>query len=78
MSLIHCPECQKKISDKAASCPDCGYPVPVKKSKQELEYERQRTRSAGINAFFGASILLLIFLGIILVGLMLVGAFILI
>jgi hypothetical protein len=27
MSLIKCPECSKKVSDKAISCPDCGYPI---------------------------------------------------
>lgn len=25
MALIECPECGKRISDKAASCPNCGY-----------------------------------------------------
>lgn len=27
MALIRCPECGKEISDKAASCPNCGCPV---------------------------------------------------
>lgn len=27
MSLIKCPECNKEISDKAKSCPMCGYPI---------------------------------------------------
>lgn len=27
MALINCPECGKQISDKAQSCPNCGYPV---------------------------------------------------
>lgn len=27
MSLIKCPECEKDISDKAKSCPNCGYKV---------------------------------------------------
>jgi hypothetical protein len=27
MALIHCPECQKEISDKARTCPSCGFPV---------------------------------------------------
>lgn len=27
MSLIECPECGKKISDKAINCPNCGYPI---------------------------------------------------
>ena len=26
MSLINCPECGKRISDKAAACPECGCP----------------------------------------------------
>jgi len=27
MALIYCPECNKEISDKAKSCPRCGYPI---------------------------------------------------
>ena len=27
MSLINCPECNKEISDKAKSCPHCGYEI---------------------------------------------------
>lgn len=27
MSLINCPECNKQISDKAKSCPNCGCPI---------------------------------------------------
>lgn len=27
MALINCPECNKEISDKAVSCPNCGYPI---------------------------------------------------
>ena len=27
MALIHCPECRCEISDQAAACPKCGYPV---------------------------------------------------
>lgn len=26
MSLIHCPECNKEISDKVKACPFCGFP----------------------------------------------------
>lgn len=26
MALISCPECEKKISDKVQSCPNCGFP----------------------------------------------------
>ena len=27
MALIQCPECNKEISDKVKSCPQCGYPL---------------------------------------------------
>ncbi len=27
MALIQCPECGRKVSDQAAACPDCGYPI---------------------------------------------------
>ena len=33
MALINCPECNKEISDKATSCPNCGYPVEKKINK---------------------------------------------
>lgn len=29
MAMINCPECGKEISDKAASCPNCGCPIGV-------------------------------------------------
>lgn len=32
MALIKCPECDKKISDKAESCPHCGYSFEKKVS----------------------------------------------
>lgn len=31
MSLITCPECGQSISDKAAACPHCGYPLSALK-----------------------------------------------
>lgn len=27
--LIQCPECGKELSDKAVSCPHCGYPINI-------------------------------------------------
>lgn len=30
MSLIQCPECKLQVSDKALSCPHCGYPLKEK------------------------------------------------
>lgn len=31
MALIKCSECGKEISNKAISCPNCGYRIPPKK-----------------------------------------------
>lgn len=30
MALIKCPECGKRISDKARKCPNCGFPIKRK------------------------------------------------
>lgn len=27
MALIHCPECDKEVSDRAKACPNCGFPI---------------------------------------------------
>lgn len=38
MSLIKCPECNKEISDQAAFCPFCGYPIKGQdKAKEKVE-----------------------------------------
>lgn len=34
MALIKCSECDKEISDKAKSCPNCGNPMLTDKEKQ--------------------------------------------
>lgn len=39
MALIKCPECGKEVSDKACSCPNCGFPILKKyipQSKTEV------------------------------------------
>ena len=33
MALIHCPECQREISDNAMTCPGCGIPIRVPRTK---------------------------------------------
>ena len=27
MTLIKCLECGRQVSDQAAACPECGYPI---------------------------------------------------
>lgn len=34
MALINCPSCNKKVSDKAESCPKCGH--PLKENNKEV------------------------------------------
>lgn len=36
MALIKCPECGREISDKALSCPGCGFPVETVR-KERIE-----------------------------------------
>lgn len=40
MALINCPECGKEISDKAASCPNCGNPMNTHADNSEKEHIR--------------------------------------
>lgn len=47
MALIKCPECGKEISDKAATCPNCGCP-----SIDKEEAERINDTTKGIVALF--------------------------
>ena len=32
MALINCPECKNKISEKAPTCPNCGYQLNTVKT----------------------------------------------
>jgi len=41
MSLIKCPECKNKISEKAISCPKCGYILSHQEVKKIKETEKE-------------------------------------
>ena len=60
MALVKCPECGKEISDKANSCPSCGY--PINQTEMELEQDRVniRNKNKGKNLLTFGGILLLI------------------
>ena len=32
--LTKCPECELQVSDKASTCPHCGYPLNVEAKKK--------------------------------------------
>lgn len=44
MALMNCPECEGKVSDKAKSCPHCGFPIEEfvagSKLKEEFVIEK--------------------------------------
>ena len=46
MALIECSECKKEISDKAESCPHCGFPIS-KTTSREREKQGTEDRDAG-------------------------------
>lgn len=52
MALIECPECGRDVSDQAAACPHCGYPLRQamgaerRPRKQEFEHEVRSVKRA--------------------------------
>src|SRR5437762_3562352 len=51
MALISCPECNSQVSDRAASCPKCGYPLGQEKSFAHLLVDcRWKARSSALAA----------------------------
>lgn len=55
MALTTCPECSGKVSDKAYSCPHCGFPLrdgisrtPQGKKPGEKAQERHRDHSQAV------------------------------
>lgn len=43
MALTHCPDCKKEVSTRAATCPNCGAPMPV---NPELSAEKNKNAGA--------------------------------
>ena len=39
MALIKCPECSTDVSDKAVSCPKCGYPMQTTTPQSPAEVD---------------------------------------
>lgn len=40
--LIKCPECNLQVSDKAVSCPHCGYPIKSDKKQKSIRLTKRR------------------------------------
>lgn len=51
MALIKCPECGREISDKAASCPHCGFPIGLnggKRIENHTQYQQSNISQQNI------------------------------
>jgi integrase len=42
MALINCPECSKRVSDHAYTCPNCGYPIQNKTQTKRTPTRKTR------------------------------------
>ena len=46
--LIPCPECERKVSDRAAACPECGFPIRewlAERAELERREQARQTRA---------------------------------
>ena len=46
MALIKCPECKVDVSDRALTCPSCGFPL---KNEQQAQIMRDKPENAGVS-----------------------------
>lgn len=51
MALIKCPECDLQVSDKAVSCPHCGYPMQSDTDSKKGRGKAKRKRKRLPNGF---------------------------
>ena len=56
MALIKCPECGLSISDKAAACPNCGYPLQPAPEPVEYELTRSNPSESKLGKFLRACV----------------------
>lgn len=44
--LIPCPECERKVSDRAAACPECGFPIREWLAERDAASRREQARAS--------------------------------
>lgn len=49
MTLIQCPECGKRVSSYAESCPECGYPI-IKQVHKDVETQLENSTAVPLNS----------------------------
>ena len=50
MALITCPECSGKVSDKAYSCPHCGFPMQMQRTVDKPRKATRKRRANGLGS----------------------------
>jgi len=61
MALINCPECGKRISNQAESCPNCGHPINF------IKYEKNKREGCFLQTLNVGCLMILIFFAIIVI-----------
>ena len=66
MALINCPDCGKDVSDQAAACPNCGYPIksPEKSAGAEQSAAGEARKKSGCLKGFLAVLLTACLIGV--------------
>ena len=56
MGLINCPECSREVSDRAASCPQCGSPIAAENVTLKLTgFPRFTVGTKPVDVYFNGS-----------------------
>ena len=63
MALISCPECEHSVSDKAFSCPSCGYPMNICTASGKMFSHRSICKRRKLPNGFGSTIMMVKTLG---------------
>lgn len=64
MAMITCPECKKKVSENADSCPNCGYQLTPEKVAEIKKKEQKLQKGCGI----GCLSVIVIFVVLYMIG----------
>lgn len=60
MALIHCPECDKEISDKVKDCPNCGYPLADEIKTEEVIQTKAEKKTLNKKAISITTVIILL------------------
>ena len=65
MAMIRCPECKKRISENADSCPSCGYQLTPEKIAEIKKKEQRDLKGFGIGCLSVVIVIVIFFIYLI-------------